>query len=130
MTSRTTAAPSVGHLDPAATLLGEVLVGRFDFHTAKIESVAIPATLDRRIGADLAAAVMSNGIGETIELRRAEFEEATLQRAREFGTAIPMPGNTPLVLELTVVQKRKEFDHEHIRSTRPRRSYMTGSVSG
>jgi hypothetical protein len=73
---------------------------------------------------------MSNGIGETIELRRAEFEEATLQRAREFGTAIPMPGNTPLVLELTVVQKRKEFDHEHIRSTRPRRSYMTGSVSG
>jgi hypothetical protein len=41
-----------------------------------------------------------------------------------------MPGNTPLVLELTVVQKRKEFDHEHIRSTRPRRSYMTGSVSG
>ena len=63
---------------------------------------------------------MTNGISETIELRRAEFKEAPLQRAREFGTPIPVPGITPLVFALTVVQKSKEFDHEHIRSTRPR----------
>ena len=68
MASCTTATPGVGQTDSTRAFLGEKLIAWFDPHAAKIKAIGIPAGLDGRIGADFAAAVMTDGVSQLVNL--------------------------------------------------------------
>jgi hypothetical protein len=67
--SCTTAAPGIGKTDSTRAFLGEILIARLDSHTAEIEAIGVPAGLNGRIGADFAAAVMTNRVSQSVDLR-------------------------------------------------------------
>jgi hypothetical protein len=51
---------------------------RRDADAPEIEAVGVPAALDGGVGADLAAAVVADGLRQTVELCGFELEEHAL----------------------------------------------------
>jgi hypothetical protein len=68
MASCTTAAPGVGQTDSTRAFLGEILIARLDPYAAEIKAIGVPAGLDSRIRADFAAAVMTDGVSQLVDL--------------------------------------------------------------
>jgi NAD(P)H-hydrate repair Nnr-like enzyme with NAD(P)H-hydrate epimerase domain len=61
-------APGVGQTDSTRAFLGEILIARLNPHTAKIKAIGVPTGLNGRIGADFAAAVMTNRVSQSVDL--------------------------------------------------------------
>jgi hypothetical protein len=69
MASCTTMAPGVGQTDPTSALLRKKLLAGLDPYAAKVEAIGVPAGLNSRIGAYFAAAVMTNRVSQSVDLR-------------------------------------------------------------
>jgi hypothetical protein len=107
-------------LDPRRALWRQVVRVRRDADAPEVEVISVPSALDGGVGADLATAVVADGVGEAVELRGLQLKEHALQRARVIGAAAAVVRVAPFVLALAVVQEREELRHQKIRTSCPR----------
>ena len=105
-------APGIGQTDSTSAFLGKILIARLDPYAAEIKAIGIPARLNGRVRADFAAAVMTDGVSQSVDLCWPQVKEPALKGASVIRATRPMANILPLVLALTVVQEREEFDDE------------------
>jgi hypothetical protein len=65
-------------LDARRALRRQIVLVRRDADAPEVEAVGVPAALDGDVGADLATAVVADGVGEAVKLCGFELEENAL----------------------------------------------------